>query len=382
MLIVDSATLASFCTTLRSAPYVAVDTEFLRERTYFARLCLIQVAHGEHAAAIDPLAPGLDLTPLHGLLRDASVLKVFHAASQDLEIFLQTMGEVPAPLFDTQIAASVCGLGDTPGYASLVSSILGVELDKASQATDWSLRPLSARQLEYALGDVTHLGTLYERLTAQLAQRGRADWIAEEMTALSDARRYRVEPENAWRRIKIRGPDRRALGLLRALAAWRETTAKARDLPRPWVAHDDALVEIAQHAPRDVEALARVRMLKAPIARGADGKAILDIVRRTLAQSPDEWPEPPPRRGPVETSEPLIALLSALLRTRCDEAGVAPRMIASREDLELLASQATPDVPALTGWRRELFGEDALLLRAGRVTLTGAPGGGVAIERR
>jgi ribonuclease D len=380
MILTDSAAVADFCAALKGAPYVAVDTEFVRERTYYAQLCLVQLAHGAHAAAIDTLAPGIELAPLHALLADPSVLKVFHAAGQDLEIFLQTTGQVPGPLFDTQIAASVCGLGDTPGYASLVSSVLGVELDKASQRTDWARRPLTPRQIAYALGDVTHLCTLYDRLSAQLAERGRGEWIAEEMAALSDARRYRIEPSEAWRRIKIRGADRRALGLLRALAAWRETTAMARDLPRPWVLHDDALVEIAQHAPESIDALAAVRAMKAPVARGADGKAILDVIRRTIAEGPGSWPEVPPRKPPIDANEPLVALLMALLRVRCDAQGVAPRIVASREDIELLAAEVTPDIPALTGWRRVIFGEDALALRAGRLAMTGSAGGVITIE--
>ena len=378
-LITDSAALAEFCSSLRGAPYIAVDTEFLRERTYYARLCLIQIAHGEHAAAIDPLAKEIDLAPLGVLMRDPSILKVFHSASQDLEIFLHAMGTLPAPIFDTQVAAAVCGLGDFVGYASLVSSLLDIEVDKASQATDWSLRPLSARQLEYALGDVVHLCDVYEKLAAQLTEKGRGEWVQEEMAALVDERRYRIEPSEAWRRLKIRGPSRRSLALLRDLAAWREETAIRRDLPRPWVLHDEALVEIAQNVPRDLEALARVRMIKAPTARGADGQAILDIVRRTLAEPPESWPELPPRKGAIDAIEPLVVLLQALLRLRCDAEGVAPRIVASHGDLEAIALGKTPEGPALTGWRRELFGDHALALCAGRVALTGGPGGTVSM---
>lgn len=373
-LVADSKALADLCAALRSAPYVAVDTEFVRERTYYAQLCLVQVAHGEHAAAIDPLARGIDLAPLHALLRDRAVLKVFHAAGQDLEIFLQTMGAVPAPVFDTQIAASVCGLGDSPGYASLVASVLGVQLDKASQRTNWSKRPLTARQIAYALGDVTHLCAVYEHLVTRLSERGRGEWVAPEMQALSDARRYRVEPSDAWRRVKMRGADSRALAIVQGLAAWRETTAMARDLPRPWVLHDDALVEIAQHAPTDLEALARVRAVEPAFARGADGGAVLAIVAHALAQPPESWPEVPRRRVPSESDEAMTAQLMALLRARCDAEGVAPRMIASKDDLEQLAASASADIRALSGWRREIFGSDALLLREGHLTLAGTHG--------
>ncbi len=378
-LITDSADLAAFCASLRAAPYIAVDTEFVRERTYHARLCLVQVAHGEHAAVIDPLARDLDLGPLRELLLDPAILKVVHSGSQDLEIFLHAMGQVPTPIFDTQVAAAVCGFGDFVGYASLVSGLLGVEIDKASQATDWSLRPLSARQIEYALGDVTHLCVVYEKLAAQLAARGREGWVREEMDALADPERYRVEPREAFRRLKIRGATRRSLALARELAAWREETAVARDLPRGWVLHDDAIVEIAQNEPRDAEALSRVRMIKAPVARGADGRTILEVIARTLSQPADQWPELPPRRAATDASEPLVALLQALLRLRCDDEGVAPRVVASRDDLEAIAIGKAPDGPALTGWRRALFGDHALALVAGRVALTGGPGGTVSV---
>ena len=375
----DTSTLEAFCAPLRSAPYVAIDTEFVRERTYYAKLCLVQVAHGEHAALIDPLAPGLDLAPLRELLEAPDVLKVFHSGSQDLEIFLQTFGALPAPVFDTQIAASVCGFGDFVGYGAIVASLLGVEIDKSSQATDWSLRPLSPRQLEYALSDVTHLCVIYERLAAELARTGRGTWTAEEMAALTDASRYRIEPAEAWRRLKIRGPNRRALAVMRALAAWREETARDRDLPRGWVLHDDAIVEIAQTIPRDVEALTRVRMLKAPVARGGDGRTILELVRGVLASPPDSWPELQPRKASHDSIEPLVALLQALLRLRCDEEGVAPRLVAGRDELEAIALGQAPEGPVLTGWRRTLFGDHALALCAGRVALTGGPGSTVAV---
>lgn len=380
-LITDTVALAALCASLRAAPYVAVDTEFVRERTYYARLCLIQLAHGEHVAAIDVLAPGLDLAPLHDLLRDPAILKVFHSGSQDLEIFLHSMDALPLPVFDTQVAATVCGFGESVGYAGLASVLLGVEIDKSSQATDWSLRPLSPRQIAYALGDVTHLCRIYERLSARLAETGRTEWIREEMGALTDERRYRTNPEEAWRRLKIRGPSRRAHAVLRELAAWRERTAIERDLPRPWVLHDDAIVEIAQTVPRDVEALARVRMIKAPIARGADGHAILEVVRRVLAQPPEAWPELPPRKDSNEAIEPLVALLQALLRLRCDAEGVAPRVVAGREDLEAIALGEAPPGPVLTGWRRTLFGDHALALVEGRVALTGGPGGTVSMTK-
>ncbi len=380
MVITDSAKLSAFCTSLKGSPFVALDTEFIRERTYYAHLCLVQISDGQHTAAVDPLAPGIDLSPLRDLLVDPSVVKVFHAASQDLEIFLQRTGQVPAPAFDTQIAAAACGLGDQVGYAALVQHVLGIEIDKSSQATDWSLRPLTQRQLDYAIGDVTHLCHLYRHLVGELNRMGRVSWIADDMEALACRSRYEVDPREAFRRIRIRSADRRTLGVLRELAAWRETTAMARDLPRPWVIHDDALAEIAQNPPHDIEQLTRVRTLKAPVARGPDGKAILEIVRLAMAMPQDQWPQSPKKRAPSPGSESLVALLQALLRLRCEAHQVAPRIVASGDDLELLATTESPDIPALKGWRREIFGADALLLREGRLALCGHQGGVVAIS--
>jgi ribonuclease D len=378
MIIADSATLTSFCGALRGAPYIAVDTEFMREKSYYARLCLVQVAHGDHAAAIDPLAPGIDLAPLRDLLLDPATVKVFHAAGQDLEIFFEKTGRVPAPVYDTQIAAAACGLGEQPSYASVVASLLGEEVDKSSQITDWSRRPLTDRQVAYALGDVTHLCHVYERLVADLAGRGRTGWVAEEMAGLLDERRYRVEPWDAWRRLRVRGANRKTLVVLREVAAWRERTAMERDLPRPWVLHDDAIVEIAQNPPTDREQLGRIRALKGSFATNGDGKAVLEGVQRALALPVAEWPELPERRPAPVGHESLVALLQALLRLRCEANGVATRMVASREDLDLLATSAAPDIPALHGWRREIFGADALALREGRLALTGDAGSVVA----
>lgn len=377
MLIQDTESLHRFCSALEGAPYLAVDTEFMRESTYRAELCLVQVAHGEHAAAIDPLAEGIDLAPLHALLAKPETLKVLHSAAQDLEIFLYATGSVPGPIFDTQIAASVCGLGDRPGYAKLATELLGVELDKASQAVDWSVRPLSDRQLEYALGDVTHLCRIYELLVADLEAKGRGPWVAQEMKELMDPSRYQVDPREAYRRVKIRRPKSRDLVVLRELAQWREEMAASRNIPRGWVVRDDALVEIAQHLPEERDQLTRVRGLKPQVAKGADGKAILDAVRRALATPEGEWPEAPAPRASISGHEPLTALLQALLRLRCDAHGVSTAMIANRSDLERIATEEDPNVPALSGWRRTIFGEDALQLKAGAIALTGDGKGGV-----
>ncbi|MDA1266134.1 MAG: ribonuclease D [Planctomycetota bacterium] len=377
MLITDSSTLSDFCSALRGAPYLAVDTEFLREKTYYAELCLVQVAHGEHAAAIDPLAEGIDLSPLRELLCDGSTVKVLHSAVQDLEIFLQGMGQIPGPVFDTQIAAAFCGHGDQPGYATLAANLLDVKLDKASQTVDWSVRPLSDRQIAYALGDVTHLCRIYELLTAELERQGRAEWVAQDMAALLEPTRYRVLPREAYHRIKLRRAKSRDLAVLRELAAWREETAMERNIPRNWVLRDEALAEIALHRPKHREALARVRGLKPQVAQGGDGQALLDAVARALGTPEGDWPIVPERHAPLSGHESLVALLQALLQLRCEEHGVSKGMVAKRSDLDRIATEPEPDVAALSGWRHEIFGADALELRAGRLALTG-DGGGVS----
>jgi len=377
MLIVDSLTLYEFCDKLRGAPYIAVDTEFMREKTYEPHLCLIQIAHGDLAAAVDPLAEGMDLTPLTDLLRDPSITKVLHAADQDLEIFLALMGTLPAPVFDTQIAAAVCDMGEQPGYAKVVETLLGIHIDKSSQQTDWALRPLSDRQVRYAIGDVTHLCKVYEVLVEKLAQSERMSWIAEDMAALLDPNRYRTSPVDAYQRIKIRRPSRRDLAVLRELAAWRETTAKARNIPRRWVAPDEALTEIAQNTPRTGKQLARVRKLN--VGQG-EAKKILEAVQRGLAVPSEDCPAVPKKRAPVRADDSLVALLQALLRLRCEAHGVAMKMVATRSDLELLAGKKRSDVPALHGWRREVFGRDALALLDGQLALTGHRGRVITLQ--
>jgi ribonuclease D len=380
MLITDTATLTQFCDALTGAPYLAVDTEFMREKSYYARLCLVQIAYGDHAAAIDPLAPGIDLAPLKNLLSTPNTVKVLHSATQDLEIFLTLMGKIPAPVFDTQIASAVCGHGEQPAYATLVSNILDQHIDKVSQATDWSRRPLSDRQLEYAIGDVTHLCKIYEVLVEQLENSGRDAWVEQEMTSLLDPSRYVVEPREAWRRVKIRHPRRRALAVLREIAAWREKTAMGRDLPRAWVIRDEALAEIAQHAPSNLEQLSHVRGIKSQLTRGPEAEALLAAVKRGHDSPEDSWPQLPPKRASLSGHESLVALLQALLRLRGESHGVATRLIAKRADLDRLATEDDPDIPALKGWRREIFGADALALRSGRLALTG-DGSGVADVR-
>ena len=380
MLITTSNALAEFCSALRGVPYIAVDTEFMREKNYYARLCLVQVAHGEHVAAIDPLVDGLDLGPLRELLCDPAIVKVFHSAVQDLEIFLEKIGQVPAPLFDTQIAAAVCGLGDQPGYAKVVADLLDVQIDKSSQMTDWSLRPLSDRQLDYALSDVTHLCDVYELLLERLASSDRTSWVEDDMGALLDPTRYRVEPIEAWRRIKLRRPKPKTLAVLRQLAAWRESVAMARDIPRNWVARDEVLVGVAQSLPDTVNDLAKVRGLKPQLAGGRDGEALLRAVQEGLDSPRDSWPEVGPTKSRLSGHESLVALLQALLQQRCQTFGVSMPVVAKRAELDRIATEDNPDVPALRGWRREVFGADALELRAGRLALTGRQGAVVDVR--
>jgi ribonuclease D len=379
MLITTSSALAEFCHALRGVPYIAVDTEFMREKSYYAHLCLVQVAHGEHVAAIDPLVDGLDLGPLRDLLCDPTIVKVFHSAVQDLEIFFNKIGQVPAPLFDTQIAAAVCGLGDQPGYAKVVGDLLNIQIDKSSQMTDWSLRPLSERQLSYALSDVTHLCDVYELLLERLASSDRTSWVEDDMEALLDPTRYRIEPIEAWRRVKIRRPKPKTLAVLRELAAWRESVAMARDIPRNWVARDEVLVGVAQSLPSTAKDLSKVRGLKPQLA-SRDGETLLRAVREGLESPRDSWPEVGPSKPRLSGHESLVALLQALLQQRCQAFGVSVPVVAKRAELDRIATEDSPDIPALRGWRREVFGADALELRAGRLALTGRQGSVVDVQ--
>ena len=374
-LITESAALAAFCGRQRETQFVAVDTEFMRERTYWPILCLVQVAGPDEAVAIDALAPGIDLAPLLALMADPAVLKVFHAARQDLEIFFQLSGQVPHPVFDTQVAAMVCGFGDSASYETLVKRLAGAGLDKASRFTDWAHRPLTARQIDYALADVVHLRTVYERLQQILGKNGRAHWFAEEMADLVDPAIYRAVPAEAWRRFRLRGRvERRFLGVLRALAAWRETAAQQRDLPRGRIMRDEAMLEIAAHMPKTIEALARTRSLGKGVAEGKLGHDILDAVAQGLAD-----PDPPPAIAAKAEAPrgigPLIELLRVLLKQRCEDFQVAQKLVASADDLEAIAADDDAAVPALAGWRREIFGADALALKHGRLALTAGKNG-------
>lgn len=368
-MIADTASLAAFCQRLASAPYITVDTEFMREKTYYPQLCLVQVGGPDDAKAIDPLAPGIDLEPMFELLRNPNVLKVFHAARQDIEIFLHMMGSVPAPLFDTQVAAMVCGFGDAVSYENLASQLARARIDKSMRFTDWALRPLTEKQIQYALGDVTHLRLAYEKLVKKLEKNGRIEWLAEEMAELTTPDTYRVQPENAWKRLKPRSSSPKFLGVLKELAAWREREAQERDIPRQRIIRDENLMEIAAHLPASVEELGRTRGLGKGLVEGKMGQAILAAVKRGLELPADSIPQLPDRMDLPRGLGPVVDLLKVLLKMKCDEHGVAQKLVANVADIETIAADDNANVAALHGWRRELFGEDALKLKHGRLGL-------------
>jgi ribonuclease D len=369
--ITTTSELADFCAAQRNADFITVDTEFVRERTYWAQLCLIQAAGPDEAAIIDVLAPNLDLAPFLELLADPELLKVFHAARQDIEIFVHMTGAVPEPLFDTQIAAMVCGFGDAAGYETLVSKLAGTQIDKSARFTDWAHRPLSQKQLDYAIGDVTHLRRVYARLAAELERSGRTSWLDDEMAQLKDAKTYIVEPVDAWRRLKTRGGNRRFLSILRELAAWREQLAQDRDIPRGRVLRDEALLEIAAQAPRTIDDLARTRGFGRGAAEGKHGTEILACVEQALTNpDPNIAAQNHSQHSNLPAAGPLVDLLRVLLKTRCDEHGVAQKLVANANDLERIANDDLADVPALSGWRRDIFGSDAIALKQGRLALT------------
>ncbi|HEU0222663.1 MAG TPA: ribonuclease D [Paracoccaceae bacterium] len=376
--------LARFCTECSEAPFITVDTEFLRERTYYAQLCLVQVARpgeGEEVAAIiDPLAREIDLAPFFALLGNPNITKVFHAARQDLEIFLHMGGVMPAPIFDTQVAAMVCGLGDQASYETLVRRVAKADMDKSARFTDWSTRPLSQKQLAYALADVTHLRVIYLKLREQLEKSGRAEWVQEEMAQLTAPETYRTDPEEAWRRLKTRSGSPKFLAVVRELAAWRERTAQSRDVPRSRLLKDEALLEIASNRPATLEELARTRLLQREGRKAETSEAILKAVKAGIDCPPEKRPALPEPYHPKPGSQALSDLLRVLLKAKADSAGVAPRLIASSADLDRIASEEAPDVPALAGWRRKVFGACALRLKAGEIALSASPNGVKLVE--
>jgi ribonuclease D len=368
-LITTTDDLAAFCKPLAATEFIAVDTEFMRERTYWPKLCLAQVAGPDDAAAIDALAEGIDLAPLDELMANAKVLKVFHAARQDLEIFYLRMNKVPQPLFDTQVAAMVCGHGEAASYESLATKLAKAKIDKSSRFTDWSRRPLSERQISYALSDVTHLRVVYEKLRRQLEKSGRLSWITEEVAVLNDPATYRADPEQAWRRLKPRGASPRLLGTLKEVAAWRERTAQRIDIPRQRLLRDEQLLEIASHTPKTTEDLAMTRGLGRGFAEGWQGRELMEAIERARTVPESELPtrDKPPEQ--LRAPSAVVDLLRTLLRLKAEQAGVAGRLVASADELDRLAA-GKRDIAALRGWRREVFGGDAVDLIEGRLALS------------
>ncbi len=362
--------LASLCRDLSSADFIAVDTEFMREQTYYPKLCLIQVASPDAAATIDPLARDLDLKPLWELMAQPGQVKVFHAARQDLEIFHIESGFIPAPVFDTQVAAMVCGFGDQISYVNLVRAVTGEQLDKSSRFTNWSKRPLTDKQLHYALGDVTHLRDVYYHLRDELQKSGRASWLDEEMAVLTNTSTYEQHPEEAWQRLKSKVKNRRSMAVLMSLAAWRERAAQKQDVPRQRILRDDALYDIANQSPRSTEDLASLRSLGEGFSRSGRAKEIIAAVDEGLVRNIQDVPTL--RHGQPLSAEATatLELLKVLLKSAAARHGVAPRLIADASDLEQLARHENPHVPALQGWRRDLFGADALSLKRGELALT------------
>jgi ribonuclease D len=376
----DNAALEGFLAELSAAPYLALDTEFLRDQTYYPKLCLIQIAAPGVEGIIDPLADGLDLGPFYELLRRPDIVKVFHAARQDIEIFYLQGSVIPDPLFDTQVAAMVCGFGDAASYETLSRKLAHVEIDKSARFTDWSHRPLSKRQLEYALADVTHLRVIYEKLSAQLKKSGRAAWVEEEISALKDPRLYRLEPESAWKRLKPRTTNKRFLALLAVLAAWREREAQSRDIPRGRVLKDEALTEIAAHPPESAEGLDRIRAVPKGFGNSRMGKGLMEAVEAGRNAPPPEGAAHAPARRKREPSPATMDLLKTLLRLKAEEAHVAPRLIANADDIEKLAAYEDDEVAALHGWRAEVFGNDARALRKGDLAIALENGEAVVVE--
>lgn len=367
-MITTSTALAEACARLARHAYVTVDTEFLRDATYYPRLCLLQLASPDEGLLIDPLAKGLDLSPFLALMADRQVTKVFHAARQDIEIIWHMGRIIPAPLFDTQIAAMVCGYGDSVGYEQLVNDLAKAKIDKSSRFTDWSRRPLTEAQLAYALSDVTHLRAIYAHLSAELASTGRTDWLAEEMAVLSAPETYDLRPDLAWMRLKGRVRKPRELAMLVELAAWREQEAQARDVPRSRILKDDAMIDIIQRGPRTEGELGELRSIPRGFERSQAGAEIIAAVARGLDRDPKTLPrlERPQQR---QANGAVLDLLRVLLKAVSDAERVAPKIIATIDDLEAIAADDEAQVPALTGWRRKLFGDKALALKAGQLGL-------------
>ena len=369
-MITTTESLDRLCRDLAAERFITVDTEFMRETTYWPDLCLIQVAGEVHNGLIDPLAEGLDLAPFFELMNNPAVLKVFHAARQDIEIIVHRAGVVPHPVFDTQIAAMVCGFGDQVGYEAIVRRLAKAQIDKSSRFTDWSRRPLTEKQLAYALSDVTHLRTVYEKLQTELDKTGREPWLAEEMIILTNPATYRTEPEDAWKRIKVRLKSKKQMGVLVAVAAWREREAQDKNVPRARVIKDDAVAEVAMQMPQNRESLSQLRALPRGFANSRTGDAILKAVKDGLALDPKSLPHMDGGRDDSsEQTQAAAEVLKLALKVVCESQGLAPKLIANTSDIEAVAEADDADVPLMHGWRREVFGNLALALKRGEAMI-------------
>ncbi|MBR7159100.1 MAG: ribonuclease D [Alphaproteobacteria bacterium] len=368
-----SSELADLCEKLAQEPYVAVDTEFIREKTYWPRLCLIQIASDNDEACIDPLAMDLDMAPLFALMANPNVVKVFHSARQDLEIFYNLTGKVPAPLFDTQIAAMVCGFGESVSYQNICASLLKVNLDKSQRFTDWSHRPLAPRQIEYALCDVTYLRDVYKKLKEKLESEGRVHWVDEEMALISSPETYKINPDECWKKIKSNSKDRRFLAVLKELAKWRELEAQRINRPRKRILFDENLVELALCQPRDRYEISNMRGFPKGIADSRYAGAILEAIEIGKATLPEKCPEVKPRPEAPKGKKALVELLHLLLEIKSEEYDVAPKLIATSDDIVHIAIDGKPNVPAMSGWRKDVFGDDALALKNGELFISYHP---------
>jgi ribonuclease D len=378
--ITTTAELAEACARMGKHPFVTVDTEFLRETTYYPMLCVAQMATSDEAVVIDALAKDIDLSPFFDLMADEKVMKVFHAARQDIEIVWNLAKKVPHPIFDTQVAAMVLGYGDSISYDQLVQRITGDTLDKSNRFTDWTRRPLTEAQLRYAVSDVTHLRDVYLKLSSDLAARGRSDWVRAEMDVLTDPNTYKMEPERAWERLKSRVRKPKDLAILMEVAAWREREAQTRDVPRGRVLKDDVIGDIAIQAPTSVEQLGQLRSLPRGFERSKWGEAIVEAIKRGLARDPKQLPRIERFKGAANGAA-TVELLKVLLRMTSERHGVAAKVIATVDELDRIAADDEADVPALKGWRRELFGEKALALKHGKLALAVENGRVVTSER-
>ncbi len=369
-LITDTKALAALCKALAHESFVTVDTEFMRETTYWPDLCLIQIAGAEVNGLIDPMAEGIDLKPFFALMNNEKVLKVFHAARQDVEIMVHLAGTVPHPIFDTQIAAMVCGFGDQVSYEAIVRKLAKAQIDKSSRFTDWSRRPLTEKQLTYALSDVTHLRTVYEKLKLELDANGREPWLAQEMAILMAIETYRTEPQDAWKRIKVRLKSKKQLAVLIAVAGWRELEAQEKNVPRSRVIKDDAVAEVAMQMPQSKEALAQLRALPRGMATSRIGDGLIRAVKEGLERDPATLPHT--NWGRDESSESVQAaaeILKLALKVVCEREGLAPKLVANTSDIEAVAESDEADVPLMHGWRREVFGNLALELKRGKAMI-------------